>query len=295
MLDKIKKRITALLSKTVANGCTEDEAHAAMMCAAGLMAQHGIDADAVRPAGTRATIKEKANYSLMKPYEALCAEAAALLYGVECHAPNFGKHGFHYVGREENVEAAEELYMWLVQQIESLYKQALPKGLSVKARSEFRTTFKGACGERIKERAQQVRRDMVRDERVAQQITSHNALVVQGHFQTLYQEIRDHYSDIDKRREAERQLRDKERLEYRQQKLAAMSEEERVELLAAEDLDRQRREKQVAQDLKRWERNWSRRNPDAQPRQRSIKRGSGTDAGRRAGDQVKLSKELPSK
>lgn len=153
-IDKTKERIAKLLNMTVENGCSEDEAANAMRMAAGLAVKIGIELDAVRPAGAaKPKIVEKRKYTTMKVYESFCAEAAAVLYGVDCYAPNYGKHGWWFTGREENVELAEATMVWLVHQVETLYKQALPKGLTQRDRANFRASFKDACGQRIYERA----------------------------------------------------------------------------------------------------------------------------------------------
>jgi len=271
---KAKERIAKLLNMTVENGCSEDEAENAMRMAAGLAARVGISVEACRPAGeAKPKINEKRINRQMKVYESFCAEAAAVLYGVDCYAPNFGKNGFWFTGREENIELAEQTQLWLVRQVEQLYKQALPRGLSKRDRAEFRGSFKDACGERIYERARRMMRDMKTNERAAQEATGSNALVVAGYFETLKQEIKDYE---DKKYFEPMRLAAQKREEERIAMLAAMTEEDRVDFLAAEEAARNKPEKKTK--VKAYK----------APRTRNPKRGSGTGAGWSAGDSVQL-------
>lgn len=273
---KTKERIAKLLNMTVENGCSEDEAANAMRMAAGLATKIGIELDAVRPAGApKPKIVEKRKYTLMKVYESFCAEAAAVLYGVDCYAPNYGKHGWWFTGREENVELAEQTMLWLVQQVEQLYKQALPRGLSKRDRANFRRSFKDACGERLYQRALLLMRDMKTKDAAAQESTGSNALVVAGYFETLRNEIKEYE---DEKYWAPIRAREAAAAEARTAMLAAMSETDRVKFLEKEQKEK---DKQAAKPYKA-------------PRHRNPKRGSGTQAGWEAGDRVQLRREIGS-
>lgn len=269
-----KERISKLLNMTVENGCSEDEAANAMRMAAGLAAQIGIALESMRPVGeVKPKVKEKQNFTQMKVYESFCAEAAAVLYGVSCYAPNYGKQGYWFTGREENIELAEQTMIWLVQQVEQLYKRALPRGLSKRDRANFRGSFKDACGERLYDRAVSLMREMKRDEKTAQAATGSTALVVAGYFWTLETEIKafdeaKYWAPI---KAAQKRAED-----ARVAKLAAMSEPDRVKFLEAEEKERKKQEAK----------------PYKAPRMRNPKYGSGTMAGRDAGDRVQLRKEL---
>jgi len=275
-ITKTKTRIAKLLKMTVENGCSEDEAANAMRMAAGLAVKIGIELDAVRPAGApKPKIVEKRKYTMMKVYESFCAEAAAVLYGVDCYAPNYGKHGWWFTGREENVELAEQTMLWLVQQVEQLYKQTLPRGLSKRDRANFRGSFKDACGKRIYHRSVRLMRDMKTNERDAQSATGSTALVVANHFETLRLEIKEFE---DEKYWAPIRAAEARRQEERTQMLAAMTEPERVKFLEKEQKER---EKAAAKPYKA-------------PRTRNPKYGSGTMAGREAGDRVQLRREIGS-
>lgn len=271
MSDKIRDRISKLLNMTVKNGCSEDEQESAMRIAAGLAAKAGIDLELCRPKDApKPKAIHRAKYQELKPHQALAAEAAAQLYGVECNVYNLGAHGISFVGREENIEAAEETWFWLMRQVEELYKQALPRGLSKSDRAEFRKTFKAGCAMRVKERAIKLMREMVLNDEKAQQSTGHNALVVQGHFKQLYGEIDSYWEEIYFKPARER--------EERQRVI-----EERLKESDPSAYERLMKER--AKDAEKAASHTGRRG-------RSIPVGSGTNAGIAAGDRVKLRREV---
>jgi hypothetical protein len=273
-IKKIKDRIAKLLNMTAENGCTEEEAENAMRMAAGLATRLGINLEEVRPTGeAKPKIKEKHKSVQMKVYEAYCAEAAAILYGIECLAPNYGKNGFWFTGREDNIELAEQTHLWLVRQVELLYKQHLPRGLSVRARADFRASFKDACGMRIYQRAQLLMRQMKQDNKAAQEATGSNALVVASYFEVLRQEIRDFN---DEKYHAPVRARAAAAAEAREQALARMTEAERVKFLKDEEREKKRNSRSYGSGR----------------RQRQPKVGSGTNSGYEAGDRVKLRQEM---
>lgn len=143
-IEKLKAKLAKLLNMTVENGCTEDEQESAMRMAAGLAARAGIESELEKlkntgqqPATRKATRK---NFSQeFKIHQVLAAQAAAELYGCEIYAYDRGKSGIFFVGREENIESAETTMFWLMRQVELLYKQNLPRGLTQSARAEERS------------------------------------------------------------------------------------------------------------------------------------------------------------
>jgi hypothetical protein len=294
MSDTIRRRLSALLAKTVENGCTEAEQDAAMQLAAGIAAKHGIDLEKLYASGeaVRPKVTMKRQSRSLKIYEAFCAEAAGTLYGVECNAHNFGKHGFFYVGREDLIEVAEDTMLWLVNQIETLYKAALAekteayrrqlgRAMDQRARKEFRDTFKDACAQRVYERARGMIFEMKMNEQEAQRSTGHNALTVRGHFATLRTEINEYWDN--KYKPSPEALA----------RIEAAQERERQDRLANPEkwaiLDKQRADE--AEKLRRKEERRAARRKGTQ-RSRQPKFGSGTHEGRAAADQVKLRKEL---
>lgn len=274
----IRERIRKLLNMTVERGCTEDEADTAMRMASGLAAKIGIELDELRPAGSpKPKITQKSQYKKMKVYEAYCAHAAAILYGVQCVAPNFGKHGFWFTGRESNIELAEQTMLWLVRQVDLLYKEALPKGLTQKARSEFRASFKDACASRVYIRAQDMRHEMETNEQAAQEATGKNALVVSGYFKTLRSEIEEYHQSKYEPTPEQKKQREEQAARFEQWKKDNPEEWARMQ-------------KEEQRQQKKWERQQARRKGTLRARQ--PKRGSGTSAGFQAGERVKLRKEI---
>ena len=272
-LAKLREKMKKLLNMTVENGCTEDEQESAMRMAAGLAARAGIESEleAMKNAPTGAstpkrTIKTKRVSQEFKIHQILAAQAAAELYGVRLYTYGRGKHGIEFLGREENCEMAEQTMFWLMRQVELLYKQNLPKGLTQSARAEYRKTFKAACAHRVFERARNLMWDMKMNERSAQAATGQNALVVQGYFKTLETEINEYFFGT-----AEEQAARRKKEEDRRN---ALTPAER----AAEDRELERAMKRASKRKG--------------PRPRTLPVGNGTAAGRVAGDTVKLRTEI---
>jgi len=286
-MSTIHDKLASLLSMTVDRGCTEDEAETAMRMAANIAAKHGIDLDALRPAGApKPKATRKRHTTELKWHQVFCAQAAAELSGVACHVKDLGRRGFEFIGRPENIDSAEQLMFWLFRQVEEIYKAALPKGLNQRERAEFRRTFKAACAQRVLERACRVMRDMVRKESSVN-TTGHNALVVAGHFLTLKQEIDDElYGTAEERAARAKQW----------EEVMAKRKAEHDAWRAANPVEAAKRDEEERKENERWhkqqERNAKRRKGDGFGRERSMPKGSGTAAGYRAGDAVKLRKEV---
>src|SRR6478752_1294160 len=265
MSSPIEERIKKLLNMTVANGCSEDEAETAMKMAAAAAARAGLDFEALRTKKGEAPTKRKAKSKYMseefKPHQALAAMAAATLYGIECNVWNLGAKGMMFVGREELIEAAEHTMFWLFRQIEELYKQALPKGMTQRERSEFRKTFKAACAHRINERANKVMRELKTNEQAAQSATGLNALVIAGHFEQIEREVDEYWHE-----------RSSKSKQAHNDWLARLSPEARAE-----------EEARAAKEAKKVKK---------QRKGRSIPTGIGTQAGLAAGDRAQLRKEV---
>lgn len=177
----IKEKIRKMLALGAADsGATEDEAATAMRMAMGLMAKHGIDQATLGGAKPTAKMAARVDRSI-QPHEVWLASAAGVLYGCRVLFWKSGKHGFAFIGRSDNTDAAEMTMMWLTQQVESLYKQALPSGMTQKERAEFRRTFKVACAHRVLHRANAFVANPIQ---IAADISS-TALVVSGYFKEL--------------------------------------------------------------------------------------------------------------
>lgn len=175
--DKIRKMM-ALGAK--GSGASEEEAATAMRMAMGLMAKHGIDQATL--GGPKPTARMAARVDReIKSYEVSLAQAAGFLYGCKVLFWKGGQHGFAFIGRPDNTDAAEATMMWLTQQVEELYKAHLPRGMTQRDRAEYRRTFKTACANRVANRAAEFVRN---PHQIASDIKS-TALVVGDYFKQL--------------------------------------------------------------------------------------------------------------
>ena len=275
MTDKAISRLRKLLSMTTDRGCTEDEQETALRLAASLAAKHGIELDSLRTEDQpkpKAVLKRRSEE--FKMHQGLAARAAAALVGVEAHVYRYGAGGITFVGREELIEMAEELMFFLFRQIEALYKEALPKGLSQRERAEFRRTFKPACAYRTLERAEAHMKKLKQDENTAREATGSTALVVSNYFDTLKNEVDEFWE---------------ERLAPSRKRAEAYAERDRQYLASLSENDREKVLKQRAKEEAKAHKKWAKRKG---PRGRSLPFGSGTNSGFAAGDRVKLRQEI---
>jgi hypothetical protein len=273
---KAKAKIAKLLNMTVENGCSEDEQETAMSMAAGIATKLGIDLEAQRqsePTAAQRKAIKKAFAQEFKIHQILAFQAAGKLYGCEVYTYSGGKGGCFFIGREENVELAEQTAFWLMRQVELLYKEHLPRGLSQTVRAQYRKTFKAACAHRVYERAATLMREMRYNNQSAQQATGQNALVVQGYFEQLEKENADFFKPA-----PEVQAR----IEERQKQYAEEEERRRAALTVQE---REREDREAERYLKKLMKRKG-------PRARRLPTGIGTNAGLAAGDRVQLRKGL---
>lgn len=271
-IEKLKAKIAKLMNMTVENGCTEDEQESAMRMAAGLAARGGIELESLRKkdatAAERKAIKKTISQEF-KIHQIFSAQAAAALYGCSLFLYDQGRGGLLFVGREENIAMAEQTMFWLMRQVELLYKQHLPKGLTQRARAEYRKTFKAACAQRVYHRAVELMAKMRSDERTAQEATGQNALVVQGYFQQLERENAAVW-------------------ELNEEQKAAAERRKQAEKARRAALTPKEREKEDRERQKLYDKLMKRKGP----RQRKMPVGNGTAAGYSAGDRVQLRKEV---
>jgi hypothetical protein len=184
------------------NNSSEEEAARAMELASALMLKHGITQDELNK-NEDAVIIGYGNSHDLDRWEQFAARAAAVLYNT---SPVFWKGGVvRFAGRPENVSATEDTLEFIRVQVEQLYKQFLPRGLSKKDRAEFRRTFKQATAHRVWYRAWALMQDLKKDEAKAQALTGCTALVVVTHVRQLEQEIDDFFTRL-KVKKVNRQL-----------------------------------------------------------------------------------------
>jgi hypothetical protein len=277
---KAKAKITKLLNMTVANGATEDEQETAMSMAAAIATRLGIDLEAQRqsePTAAERRATRKAFNQEWKIHQVLAFKAAGELYGCELYTYSHGKGGLFFIGREENIELAEQTAFWLMRQVELLYKQNLPRGLSQSVRAQYRKTFKAACAHRVYERAILLMREMRFNQAKAQEATGQNALVVQGYFEQLRKENAAYFEltpEQKARAEEAKRLRD---------------EREAARRAALTPAEREAEDRELERQRKKDERAAARRKG---PRPRRLPTGIGTSAGLAAGDRVQLRKEV---
>lgn len=145
IIDKIRK----LLSVTTARGASENEATQAMAAATRLMMQHGIDKAEVM----KSNIGFGDVLEMDKKYHTFAAFSAMTLMGTKVVT---SKTTIQFVGREDNVMASMILYKAIIDQIERLYKEMLPKGISKADRANYRRTFKEAAVVRVYARCSEI-------------------------------------------------------------------------------------------------------------------------------------------
>lgn len=187
MDQNIKERIRKLYALANDKAATEDEAATAMRMASGLMAKHGIALSDIGGEPSKAKKGSKLTEKFDQ-YEVWLANAAGHLFGCRCITLDGGKQGLYFIGRPDNIEAAEQTLMFLTRQVEAFYKQALRPGLTQKARSEFRRTFKVAAASRVQHRVVDLVREMQSSDAAAKGATGSNALVVKGYFDQMFSE-----------------------------------------------------------------------------------------------------------
>ncbi|OXE37522.1 MAG: hypothetical protein CGW95_01000 [Phenylobacterium zucineum] len=96
---------------------------------------------------------------------------------------------FRFVGRPDNIDAAQDTLAFVLLQVEALYKSHLPKGLSKQARAEFRRSFKDACSHRVYERCAKIVEEQTQKDNPS---TGSTALVVIEHRKQLKLEVDDY-------------------------------------------------------------------------------------------------------
>ncbi len=178
IIEKIKK-----LLALAGNNSNESEAARAMEMASTLMMKHGIEEDQVK-GEVKQEIRPGTRYDDQAPFHRIVAQAVAELMGCSTYWYPRVK-GVQFVGRPLNVTAAEELYVYVILQVEHLYRIELPKGLTQRERSQYRKTYKLACANRIHTRV----RDIIRHQGLStSEASTSRALVVQ-HREVLRGEI----------------------------------------------------------------------------------------------------------
>lgn len=180
IVEKIRK-LLAVARNT--SGASENEQAQAMKLAQALMVKHGIETveEDLKKIGTGSIISE-----LDKPYHHIIAHAVGKLYGCR---PLFEHRGgrFQYVGREDTRQAAELTVNYVCDQIDLLYRNGLPKGLSQPERSKWRKDFKKTCALRVGQRVE----EMIKDTKSTVEATGCTELAIIEHRKQLELEVND--------------------------------------------------------------------------------------------------------
>lgn len=134
------------------NNPSEDEAATAMNMARKLMMKYNIDQ---RDLGTVSSVSYGERHTLDRDYFKILAHAVKTMTGVTM--VYFSDDTFKMAGTKVNVQIAHELLMFLANQVESMYKIYLPKGMSKAERANYRKDFKRNCAVRIKQRCDEAR------------------------------------------------------------------------------------------------------------------------------------------
>jgi hypothetical protein len=176
----MKEKIAKLLRLAKDKGATEAEAAQALAMASAMMAKYGIEVGLEDLDGENAAVRGNWAYGrCTQRWHIEIASAVGFLYF--CKPIIWRKEdAVRFIGRPDVVDAADMTYNWIVEQVERLYRECLPKGLTKAMRAEYRKTFKFACALRLKDRAGQILQTLQNDDVLALEATGSTALVVKG-------------------------------------------------------------------------------------------------------------------
>lgn len=187
--DNMKVKIAKMLAIAKDRGASEAEAATAMSMATKMMLLHGIREAELQTSNEVAGRSE--NTELDRDWQEIIAHASGNLFGCMTLFSKDKIKGtpvFYFIGRPENHDAAKQTFNYLLDQVEGLYKAGLPRGLSQAHRANYRRTFKYSCASRIYHRAGELVEEMKRGEHT-QEVSGGTALVVQGYFDKLADEV----------------------------------------------------------------------------------------------------------
>lgn len=186
--EEIKARIVKLLNLSRDRGASEAEAATAMTMATKMMLLHGIKESDLQT--SKAVAGRSETTELERDWQEIIADISGKLFGCMTLLGKSlnGAPMFYYIGRPENHDAAKQTFNFLCDQVERLYKNGLPRGMSQRDRANFRRTFKYACASRIYHRGMGLIEEMKRGEHT-QDVAGGTALVVQGYFDKLADEV----------------------------------------------------------------------------------------------------------
>lgn len=187
---KVYDRIRKLLALGE-NNPNEHEAEQALALAQRMMLQHGIERSQLEQAAVAYGDDSIAN---MDSWHLRAGWAVGELFGtrVVVFSKRDGTRNLTFVGRPDNVKTSVVVALSIIQQIERLYKQRLPKGLSKADRAIYRRDFKEAAALRVFQRAYLINQQLAKEEaeRKASELgtSSSTALTLVDHLKELHEE-----------------------------------------------------------------------------------------------------------
>lgn len=158
-MEKVIDKIRKLLAVARDKGATEHEAATALAMAQRLMLEHDVKnvEDHVEVQAVRG---EWMNVHFDDKWYRMLAAGVASLFNCRTLFNSLGDVKF--VGKPENIEVCQVTLLWVVDQVEELYKEALKSfrarlgKLDKATRGDFRKTFKEACALRVWHRAAEI-------------------------------------------------------------------------------------------------------------------------------------------
>lgn len=145
-MSDIHAKITALL-EFAKNNPSEEEAASAMQMAQRLMMKWNIEE---KDLGHISSVDFGEAHTLDRDYFRILGHAVNYMTGVTM--VHYSNETFKLVGTSVNCQIAHALLMFLAEQVESMYKMYLPKGMSKSDRANYRKDFKRNCAARIMQR-----------------------------------------------------------------------------------------------------------------------------------------------
>lgn len=196
MDNNIKEKIKKLLNLGNNAGATEAEAERAMEMASALMLKYNItievDADTDQIKVMQSGI---AMEGFSEAWHTTLASAAATLYA--CKVIRYPNYGVRFVGRADSIDATEQTYRYLIEQVETQYKLNLPRGMTKSDRAEYRRTFKFACSQRVWTRAQKIMEQFRNNDAKALEYTGSRALVIVASIDKQLKECQEFMDTLD--------------------------------------------------------------------------------------------------
>lgn len=162
MSESIRIKIRKLLA-LAGNNPNEHEAKVALEKAHALMLEHGINEVGDDPDHIKIRRGDCVPGMYKANWHRHLARSVSRLYGCSHIFGTRANHGlYRFVGMNHQLEAAEETFIFIAEQIESLYKTALKAfdgKLDKVQRAELRASFKDAAAVRISVRVSKILND----------------------------------------------------------------------------------------------------------------------------------------